>query len=185
MSSRKRSEGTPPEGAPLVVLVIGEHDTLRDAVTLELARLGARVVVNDLGVAADGSGRDESAGQGVVDEIKSIGGEAVAHFGDVADWNDSKAMIEMAAGESIMATYANTEAKNPAAMNNMLAKYGVTNHRWPDSTLATFEKAWVEVVKEESAKDPWFKEIADSFYAFRDQYRGWGEAQALKSTYLK
>jgi TRAP-type mannitol/chloroaromatic compound transport system substrate-binding protein len=96
-----------------------------------------------------------------------------------------KAMIEMAAGESIMATYANTEAKNPAAMNNMLAKYGVTNHRWPDSTLATFEKAWVEVVKEESAKDPFFKEIAESFYAFRDEYRGWGEAQALKSTYLK
>ena len=96
-----------------------------------------------------------------------------------------KAMIEMAAGESIMATYANTEAKNPAAMNNMLAKYGVTNHRWPDSTLATFEKAWVEVVKEESAKDPFFKEIAESFYSFRDEYRGWGEAQALKSTYLK
>ena len=96
-----------------------------------------------------------------------------------------KAMIEMAAGESIMATYANTEAKNPAAMNNMLAKFGVTNHRWPDSTLATFEKAWVEVVKEESAKDPFFKEIAESFYSFRDEYRGWGEAQALKSTYLK
>jgi TRAP-type mannitol/chloroaromatic compound transport system substrate-binding protein len=96
-----------------------------------------------------------------------------------------KAMIEIAAGESIMATYANTEAKNPAAMNNMLAKYGVTNHRWPDSTLATFEKAWVEVVKEESAKDPFFKEIAESFYSFRDEYRGWGEAQALKSTYLK
>ena len=96
-----------------------------------------------------------------------------------------KAMIEMAAGESIMATYANTEAKNPAAMNNMLAKYGVTNHRWPDSTLATFEAAWNEVVKEESAKDPFFKEIAESFYSFRDEYRGWGEAQALKSTYLK
>ncbi len=39
MSSRKRSEGTPPEAAPLVVLVTGEHDTLRDAVTAELARL--------------------------------------------------------------------------------------------------------------------------------------------------
>ena len=96
-----------------------------------------------------------------------------------------KAMLEMAAGESIMATYANTEAKNPAAMNNMLSKFGVTNHRWPDETLAKFEKAWQEVVKEESAKDAFFKEIADSFYAFRDEYRGWGEAQSLKSTYLK
>ena len=96
-----------------------------------------------------------------------------------------KAMIEMAAGESIMATYANTEAKNPAAMNNMLTKYGVTNRRWDDATLAKFEAAWKEVVKEESAKDPFFKEIAESFYAFREEYRGWGEAQSLKSTYLK
>ncbi|MDX2315016.1 MAG: TRAP transporter substrate-binding protein, partial [Gammaproteobacteria bacterium] len=96
-----------------------------------------------------------------------------------------KAMIEIAAGESIMATYANTEAKNPAAMNNMLTKYGVTNRRWDDATLAKFEAAWKEVVKEESAKDPFFKEIAESFYAFREEYRGWGEAQSLKSTYLK
>jgi len=96
-----------------------------------------------------------------------------------------KAMIEIAAGESIMATYADTEAKNPAAMNNMLSKYGVTNRRWDDATLATFEAAWNEVVKEESAKDPFFKEIAESFYSFREEYRGWGEAQSLKSTYLK
>ncbi|MCK5365339.1 MAG: TRAP transporter substrate-binding protein, partial [Gammaproteobacteria bacterium] len=85
-----------------------------------------------------------------------------------------KAMLEIASGESVMATYADTEAKNPAAMNNMLAKFGVTNHRWDDATLATFEKAWQEVVKEESAKDPFFKEIAESFYSFRDEYRGWG-----------
>ena len=96
-----------------------------------------------------------------------------------------KAMIEIAAGESITDTYANTEAKNPAAMNNMLSKYGVTNRRWDDATLATFEAAWNEVVKEESAKDPFFKEIAESFYSFREEYRGWGEAQSLKSTYLK
>ena len=34
---------------------------------------GARVVVNDFGVSADGQGRDESAGRGVVDEIKAFG----------------------------------------------------------------------------------------------------------------
>jgi TRAP-type mannitol/chloroaromatic compound transport system substrate-binding protein len=96
-----------------------------------------------------------------------------------------KAMIEIAAKSQVIETYADTEAKNPAAMNNMLAKYGVTNRRWDDATLAKFEQAWKDVVKEESAKDPWFKEIADSFYSFRDAYRGWGEAQALKPTYLK
>jgi TRAP-type mannitol/chloroaromatic compound transport system substrate-binding protein len=96
-----------------------------------------------------------------------------------------KAMIEMATGESVIATYANTEAKNPAAMNNMKAKFGVTNRRWDDDTLAKFEAAWNEVVKEESAKDPFFKEIAESYFAFRENYRGWGEAQSIKPTYLK
>jgi TRAP-type mannitol/chloroaromatic compound transport system substrate-binding protein len=96
-----------------------------------------------------------------------------------------KAMIEIAAKAQVIETYADTEAKNPAAMNNMLSKYGVTNRRWDDATLAKFEAAWQEVVKEESAKDPFFKEIAESFYSFRDKYRGWGEAQTLKSTYLK
>lgn len=79
-----------------VAVVTGAGRGLGRAHALELARLGAKVVVNDLGVAADGSGRDESAGQGVVDEIKSAGGEAVAHFGDVADWAQSKAMINTA-----------------------------------------------------------------------------------------
>jgi 3-oxoacyl-[acyl-carrier protein] reductase len=79
-----------------VAVVTGAGRGLGRSHALELARLGARVVVNDLGVAADGSGRDESAGQGVVDEIKSIGGEAVAHFGDVADWDASKSMITTA-----------------------------------------------------------------------------------------
>ena len=76
-----------------VAVVTGAGRGLGRAHALELARQGAKVVVNDLGVAADGSGRDESAGQGVVDEIKSAGGEAVAHFGDVADWEQSKSMI--------------------------------------------------------------------------------------------
>ena len=96
-----------------------------------------------------------------------------------------KAMIEVAAGKQVIQTYADTEAKNPTAMNNMLSKFGVTNRRWDDATLAKFEAAWQEVVAEESAKDPFFKEIADSYFAFREVYRGWGEAQALKGTYLK
>ena len=79
-----------------VAIVTGAGRGLGRAHALALAKEGARVVVNDFGVAADGSGRDESAGRGVVDEIKAMGGEAAAHFGDVADWNDSKAMIETA-----------------------------------------------------------------------------------------
>ena len=79
-----------------VAVVTGAGRGLGRSHAIELARQGAKVVVNDLGVAADGSGRDESAGQGVVDEIKSFGGEAVAHFGDVADWESSKSMITAA-----------------------------------------------------------------------------------------
>jgi 3-oxoacyl-[acyl-carrier protein] reductase len=56
-------------------------------------------VVNDLGAKADGSGRDERAARAVCDEIESLGGAAVPHFGDVADWNDAKGMIETAVAE--------------------------------------------------------------------------------------
>ena len=96
-----------------------------------------------------------------------------------------KAMIEMAAGNEVVYTYAETEAKNPAAMAQMKAKYGVTNRRWPDSTLAKFEAAWQEVVQEESAQDPFFKKIAESFYAWRAAYKPWADAQAIKNTYLE
>ena len=99
--------------------------------------------------------------------------------------DEYKAMVEIAAGESVMHVYAETEALNPAAMNEMLDKYGVKNKRWDDASLAKFEKAWEEVVKEESANDAFFKEIADSFFAFRKVYRTWGTAQSLKSTYLQ
>jgi TRAP-type mannitol/chloroaromatic compound transport system substrate-binding protein len=94
-----------------------------------------------------------------------------------------QAMIELAAGESIHWTYAQTEAMNPKAMNEMKSKYGVTNRRWTDEELAAFEKAWNEVVQEQSAADPDFKKIADSFYAWRKEYKPWADAQALKNTY--
>jgi 3-oxoacyl-[acyl-carrier protein] reductase len=79
-----------------VAVVTGGATGLGRCHALELARLGARVVVNDLGVRADGSGGDESAARAVCDEIRALGGEAVPHFGDVADWNASKGMFETA-----------------------------------------------------------------------------------------
>lgn len=79
-----------------VAIVTGAGRGLGREEALELARQGARVVVNDLGVAGDGTGRDTKAADAVVEEIRSAGGEAVAHFGDVADWNDSQAMIKKA-----------------------------------------------------------------------------------------
>jgi len=94
-----------------------------------------------------------------------------------------QAMIELGAGESIHHTYAETEAMNPKAMNDMLSKYGVTNRRWTDEELAVFEKTWFEVLAEESAKSETFKKVADSYLAWRKDYKPWGDAQALKPTY--
>ncbi len=79
-----------------VAVVTGAARGLGRVEALELARLGARVVVSDLGTKGDGTGSDSAAAQAVVEEISQLGGEAVAHCGDVADWNDSKAMIQAA-----------------------------------------------------------------------------------------
>jgi 3-oxoacyl-[acyl-carrier protein] reductase len=76
-----------------VAVVTGAARGLGRVEALELARAGARVVVNDLGTTRDGSGRDESAARAVCEEIRSFGGEAVPHFGDVAVWEDARAMI--------------------------------------------------------------------------------------------
>jgi TRAP-type mannitol/chloroaromatic compound transport system substrate-binding protein len=95
-----------------------------------------------------------------------------------------KAMLETACGWNIHVTYAESEAMNPPAMNEMMAKYGVENVRWTDEELAAFETAWDEVLAEQSADDPTFKRVADSYLAFRKVYQTWGAAQALKATYL-
>lgn len=76
-----------------VAIVTGAARGLGRVEALELARQGARVVVNDLGTAGDGSGRDEGPAHAVVEEIKAIGGEAVPHFGDVAVWADAQSLI--------------------------------------------------------------------------------------------
>jgi TRAP-type mannitol/chloroaromatic compound transport system substrate-binding protein len=106
-----------------------------------------------------------------------------AKFDELPD--SFQAMIEIAAGHQVAYTYADTEAKNPAAMNAMKSKYGVTNKRWADADLAKLEAAWNEVVAEESEKDPLFKAAAESYSAWRAVYKGWGDAQSLASTYLE
>jgi TRAP-type mannitol/chloroaromatic compound transport system substrate-binding protein len=95
-----------------------------------------------------------------------------------------KAMVELACGEQIHFNYAETEANNPNAMNKMVQENGVQIRRWTDQELAAFEEAWLEVLEEQSAADPTFKKVADSYLAFRETYKDWGQAQFLRSTYL-
>jgi len=104
-------------------------------------------------------------------------------------WNglsdQNKALIEIGAGESLMHIYAETEYVNPYAMVEMGEKYGVITRRWTDDQIAVFEQAWRDVVAEDSASDPLFKKVADSYFSFRKDYKKWGDAQSLKATYLK
>ena len=68
-----------------VVIVTGAGNGLGKSHALEYARRGARVVVNDLGGATAGGGRDSAVAGAVVDEIKAAGGEAVANGDSVED----------------------------------------------------------------------------------------------------
>jgi NAD(P)-dependent dehydrogenase (short-subunit alcohol dehydrogenase family) len=57
---------------------------------------GAKVVVNDLGGGADGTGRDRSPADEVVDEIRAMGGEAIANNDNVADWEGGQRLVNAA-----------------------------------------------------------------------------------------
>ncbi|HLU42495.1 MAG TPA: SDR family oxidoreductase [Microthrixaceae bacterium] len=79
-----------------VVIVTGAGRGLGREHALEFARQGAKVVVNDLGVAPDGSDPSDTPAQQVVDEITAMGGEAVASQHDVADWDAAAEMVQLA-----------------------------------------------------------------------------------------
>jgi len=80
-----------------VAVVTGAGAGLGRAYALELAKRGARVVVNDLGGARDGSGQgSSSAADKVVDEIKALGGEAVANYDNVATPEGGERIVKTA-----------------------------------------------------------------------------------------
>jgi TRAP-type mannitol/chloroaromatic compound transport system substrate-binding protein len=95
-----------------------------------------------------------------------------------------KAMIEVAAGRQVIYTYAETEAMQFPIMAEMGSKHGVQIKRWSDEDLAAYEKAWLEVLAEDSAKDPLFKKVADHYLDFRKKYAVWGKAQFMKPSYV-
>jgi TRAP-type mannitol/chloroaromatic compound transport system substrate-binding protein len=62
----------------------------------------------------------------------------------------------------------------------MQEKNGVQIRRWSPEIIAAYEKAWNEVVAEESAKNPNFKRIWDSYAQFRRDYAIWRDMGYLK-----
>jgi TRAP-type mannitol/chloroaromatic compound transport system substrate-binding protein len=95
-----------------------------------------------------------------------------------------KAMIEVASKAQVAYTYAESEAIQFDVMAEMRDKHKVQVKRWSDEDLAAFEKAWLEVLRDESAKDATFKKVADHYLDFRKKYAIWGDAQVVKPTYL-
>ena len=75
-----------------VAIVTGAGGGLGRAYALELARRGAKVVVNDLGGARDGSGTSDAAAR-VVEEIEAAGGTAIANGASVTDAEQAEAMV--------------------------------------------------------------------------------------------
>jgi NAD(P)-dependent dehydrogenase (short-subunit alcohol dehydrogenase family) len=92
-----------------VAIVTGAGGGLGRTYALELARRGAKVVVNDLGGSVDGTGGEHTAAQKVVDEIKAAGGEATPNY-------DSVSTPE--GGESIVKTAVDAYGKVDVVINN-------------------------------------------------------------------
>jgi NAD(P)-dependent dehydrogenase (short-subunit alcohol dehydrogenase family) len=79
-----------------VAIVTGAGHGIGRAHALELARHGAKVVVNDLGTSVTGDGADQKAADLTVELIRSRGGEAVANYDDVADYEGAGRMVALA-----------------------------------------------------------------------------------------
>lgn len=79
-----------------VAVVTGAGAGLGRAHALGLAKLGARVVVNDMGAARDGSGGSVSPAEEVVEEIRKAGGEAMVNGADVSSYEQVKDMVAQA-----------------------------------------------------------------------------------------
>jgi len=91
-----------------------------------------------------------------------------------------RAIIELACGDLMREAIAEGEAAQWKAMQEMQDKNGVQIRRWPPEILAAYEKAWNEVVAEESAKNPSFKRVWASYAQFRKDYAIWRDMGYLK-----
>jgi len=82
-----------------IVIVTGAGRGLGRSHALAFARAGAKVLVNDLGTDRAGQGRDSETAQSVVDEIRTLGGEAAANGDDVSEWDGAARIVKSAIEE--------------------------------------------------------------------------------------
>jgi NAD(P)-dependent dehydrogenase (short-subunit alcohol dehydrogenase family) len=79
-----------------VAIITGAGRGIGREHALLFASEGAKVVVNDLGGAVDGSGDDRTPAEQVVDEIRAMGGEALSNADDIADWEGGRRLVQAA-----------------------------------------------------------------------------------------
>src|SRR5436305_14112454 len=79
-----------------VAIVTGAARGIGREYALQLARYGAKVVVNDIGTGRDGRGADHSAAEAVIADIEAAGGVVTANGGDVRGWEGARRVIEHA-----------------------------------------------------------------------------------------
>jgi len=78
------------------IIITGAARGLGRAYALAFAAEGANVVVNDIGASLGGEGRDTSAADAVVAEIVASGGQAIANYEDITDWDAAKRIVDSA-----------------------------------------------------------------------------------------
>src|SRR5271169_6196993 len=79
-----------------VAIITGAGRGIGREHALLFASEGAKVIVNDLGGAVDGSGDDRTPAGQVVDEIRAMGGEALANADDITDWEGGRRLVAAA-----------------------------------------------------------------------------------------
>lgn len=111
---------------------------------------------------------------------QSTTNEIVVNQGKWGALDDAKqAQFEVACKANIGVELAEGEALQPAAMIAN-QKDGVTNVSWSDDVLDTLREKWEEVLAEELAANPDVQKLWDSYSAFHEQYKIWGEMGYLK-----
>jgi len=137
-----------------VAVITGAGGGLGKTYALELARRGAHVVANDLGGAADGSGRGQSMADQTVDEIRKAGGEAIANYDSVAT---------PAGGEAIVKSALDRFGRVDIVINNA----GILR----DKSFAKLEPADLEIVLDVHLKGAFYVS-QPAFRAMKDQSYG-------------
>jgi len=99
-------------------------------------------------------------------------------------WNglsdQHKAILEVSCGDMVRHILARGEALQSPAMLRMRDKHNVKIMYWPPEFLEAYEKAWQEVVEEESENNAQFKKVYASYSKFREEFKLWGDNGYLK-----